>query len=68
MARSPGDERPMTDAEIETLREEMEAQRDEIREALAEELGGDPEDYCARDYLRDQHGDRGEGVPDGGNE
>lgn len=63
MARCPGIERPIADAEIEELREEMAAQRGEIREALAEELGGDPEDYCARDYLRDQHGDRGEAVP-----
>ncbi|MDZ7850740.1 MAG: hypothetical protein U5K70_08075 [Halodesulfurarchaeum sp.] len=35
----------MTDDEIAELREEMDAQRTIIRESLAEDLGGDPEDY-----------------------
>lgn len=35
----------MTDEQIEALREEIEQQRVEIREDLAEDLGGDPEDY-----------------------
>jgi len=41
------DRQPMTDADIEALREKMDEQREEIREALAEDLGGDPEDYGA---------------------
>lgn len=31
--------------EIDALREAMDAQREDIREALAEDLGGEPEDY-----------------------
>jgi len=62
-------EQPVTDAEIDALREEMEEQRVEIREALAEDLGGDPDDYNAETYFRDQSGRRGgEAVPDGGDE
>jgi hypothetical protein len=37
----------MTDEEIAELREAMDDQREEVREALADELGGDPEDYRA---------------------
>jgi hypothetical protein len=37
----------MTDAEVEALREEMKDQREAIRVALAEELGGDPDEYRA---------------------
>lgn len=36
---------PVTDAEIEVLREAVEDQREELLDALAEDLGGDPEDY-----------------------
>ncbi|MFB6200442.1 MAG: hypothetical protein ABEI98_00330 [Halorhabdus sp.] len=50
------DQQPVTDDEIEELREKMDEQRSEIREALAEDLGGEPEDYKA---------DRA--VADGGN-
>lgn len=35
----------MTDAEHEEFREAMEEQAAEMREALAEDLGGEPEDY-----------------------
>ena len=45
----PRDQEPVTDAEIEALREKMGDQREDILAALAEELGGDPEDYRARD-------------------
>ena len=37
--------REMTEEQIAELREKMAAQRPEIRQALAEELGGDPDDY-----------------------
>lgn len=39
------DQRPMTDEELEALRDEMENQGEALREALAEDLGGDPDDY-----------------------
>lgn len=47
------DQKPMSEEEIEALREEMDAQREEVREALAEDLGGEPEDYDSEKYLRD---------------
>lgn len=56
---------PVNEAEIEALREEMEAQREHIREALAEDLGGEPEDYDVGKYLGDR---AGEPVADGGDE
>lgn len=45
----PRDQEPVTDAEIEALREKMGDQREEILVALAEDLGGDPDDYRVRD-------------------
>lgn len=53
----------VTDAEFEALREAMDEQRAEIREALAEDLGGKPEDYNAKAHLNDRVG---EPVADGG--
>lgn len=38
---------PLTDDEIATFQRAMDEQREEILQALAEELGGDPEDYRA---------------------
>ena len=38
----------MTDEEIETFEEAMDEQAKEFHEALAEDLGGDPEDYRKR--------------------
>lgn len=54
---------PVNEDDIEALREEMDDQREEIREALAEDLGGEPEDYDAEEYLNDR---AGEPVADGG--
>lgn len=54
---------PVSEDDIEALREEMDDQREEIREALAEDLGGEPEDYDAEEYLNDH---AGEPVADGG--
>jgi hypothetical protein len=54
---------PVSDEELEELAEEMDAQREEVREALAEDLGGSPEDYDAEKYLSDP---AGEPVADGG--
>lgn len=62
MARN---QEPVSDEELAELREEMDAQREEIRQALADDLGGDPEDYDARKYLSDR---AGEPLADGGNE
>lgn len=41
----------MTDEEIEEFRQQMEAQREEIRADLAEKLGGEPEDYNAEKVI-----------------
>ena len=56
------DQKPVTEEEIQALQEEMDDQREEIREALAEDLGGEPEDYDAEKYLSDR---AGEPVADG---
>lgn len=61
MAREVTD--PMSEEEIEALRTEMDRQRIEIRAALADDLGGNPDDYRADRYLS---GREGEAVPDGG--
>ena len=42
------DQEPMTDEGIEEFEEAMDEQAEELREALAEDLGGDPEDYRKR--------------------
>ena len=60
MARN---QKPVSEDEIEALREEMNEQREDIRKALAEDLGGEPEDYDAEEYLNDR---AGEPVADGG--
>jgi hypothetical protein len=60
MARN---QEPVSEEEIEALREEMDAQREEIRKALAEDLGGRPENYDAGEFLDDR---AGEPVADGG--
>jgi hypothetical protein len=36
------DQEPVSEEEIEALREEMNEQREDIHEALAEDLGGEP--------------------------
>lgn len=43
----------MTDEELEEFQEAMEEQGEELREALAEDLGGDPEDYRAGQTVAD---------------
>jgi len=62
MARDRG---PVTEAEFEEFRKKVEAQREEVRRALAADLGGNPEDYDAEAYLNDRSG---EPVADGGEE
>jgi hypothetical protein len=47
------DQEPMTDEEIEEFEEAMDEQAEELREALAEDLGGDPEDYQKRPVADD---------------
>ena len=42
------DQAPMTDEELEEFEAAMEEQGEELREALAEDLGGDPDDYRTR--------------------
>lgn len=59
------DQQPVTDAEIEAAREAMKRQREEIRDYLASELGGEAEEYRAEIYL----GDAADEIhPDGGQE
>ncbi|MGM0399361.1 MAG: hypothetical protein ACQEQY_10265 [Halobacteriota archaeon] len=53
----------MSEEALDALREEMDDQRAAVREALAEDLGGAPEDYDVERYLRDH---AGEHVTDGG--
>ena len=64
------DSEPVTDDEIEAAREEMSEQRNEIREYLAEELGGDVGDYDSRAYFQelddDVDGADEQAAPDGG--
>ena len=60
MARN---QEPVSEDEIEALREEMDEQREDIREALAEDLGGESEDYDAEEYFNDR---ADEPVADGG--
>lgn len=43
-----------TDEEIERLSNAIQEQRVEVREYLARELGGDPEDYRAERYLTER--------------
>lgn len=38
---------PMTDEEIEQAKAEIDELREDVREALAEDLGGEPDDYDA---------------------
>ena len=57
------DQEPVTEEEIQALQDEMDGQREEIREALADDLGGEPEDYDVGNYLSDR---AGEPVADGG--
>lgn len=42
------DTEPMTDSELDAFEEAIDEQAEELREALAEDLGGDPEDYRKR--------------------
>jgi hypothetical protein len=61
------DQEPITEAEIEAAKAEMREQQQEMREQLAEDLGGDPEDYDASAYFHRQAEEgEGEAVPDGG--
>ncbi|MFC6615116.1 hypothetical protein ACFQAS_09160 [Halopenitus salinus] len=57
------DQKPVSEDEIDALREGMDQQREEIRGALAEDLGGDPSDYDAEAHLNAR---AGEPVTDGG--
>ena len=41
------DQEPMNDAEFEEFEEAMDDQREDLHEALAEDLGGDADDYQA---------------------
>lgn len=62
-------EGPMTDDELAAASDAIQELREEVRADLAEDLGGDPDDYRADRYFAslDEDGDEpGEAVPDGG--
>jgi hypothetical protein len=67
MARNT--EGPMTDDELAAAREAIQELRVEVRADLAEDLGGDPDDYRADRYftsLAESDSETEETVPDGG--
>ncbi|WP_203227896.1 MULTISPECIES: hypothetical protein [Haloferacaceae] len=41
------DRKPMTEAELEAFEDAMDEGAEAVREALAEDLGGDPDDYSS---------------------
>lgn len=59
-------QKPLTDEELAEFREAMEEQDAEVREALADDLGGDPADYRVENHPTSESGDTGEAVTDGG--
>lgn len=59
-------EGPMTGAEFAAASEEIQALRETVREDLAEDLDGDPDDYNSEIYFRNLGSDSGEAVSDGG--
>jgi len=58
-------EGPMTEDELAAASEELQELRDEVREDLAADLGGDPDDFRADRHFQSEDG-TGEAVPDGG--
>ena len=60
----------MTDDELAAAGEAIQELREDVRADLAEDLGGDPDDYCADHYFAspDDQEDDGEAVPDGGDQ
>jgi len=54
------DQEPVSNEEIEAAKQRLDALREQVREDLAADLGGDPEDYNADTYHVD------EPVADGG--
>jgi hypothetical protein len=54
------DHKPVSEEELETAKQRLDQLRERIREDLADDLGGDPEDYNADTYHVD------EPVADGG--
>ncbi|MFB6201128.1 MAG: hypothetical protein ABEI98_03870 [Halorhabdus sp.] len=60
------DQEPVTEDELAAASDELQELREEVRADLADDLGGDAEDYNSERYFRDLDGDTGEAVPDGG--
>lgn len=59
-------EGPMTDEELAAASEELQDLREEVREDLADDLGGDADDYRVENYFRDRGSNTDEALPDGG--
>jgi hypothetical protein len=55
---------PVSDDEIVALRDAMDAQRADIRTALADDLGGDPDDYDGGDRAVADGGDESDAISD----
>ncbi|WP_318570917.1 hypothetical protein [Salinigranum marinum] len=58
----------MTEEELAAASDAIQELREKVRADLAEDLGGDPEDYRADRYFSslDESDDSSEAVPDGG--
>ncbi|WP_244515108.1 hypothetical protein [Halorientalis persicus] len=56
----------MTDDELAEASEQIQDLREEVRDDLAADLGGDPADYRANKRFDDEGERSGEAVPDGG--
>ena len=48
------DQKPVSDEEFAAAKERLDELRERVREDLAEDLGGDPEDYNADTYHVDE--------------
>lgn len=64
MARNQ--EGPMTDEDLAQASEEIQNLRAEVREDLAADLGGTPDDYRADTHFREGGDETDEALPDGG--
>ena len=50
------DREPVSEDALEELREKIQEQREVVRAELAEDLGGEPEDYDAERYFEQMDG------------
>jgi len=63
------DREPVTDETLAAAKAELQALREEVREDLAADLGGDPDDYCVEERWQsesDSEDGDDRAVPNGG--